>query len=149
MGSGAWKCVLNEANNKCSERKREIDKKQLLFVQQIHFILILYLFHLFHNDTVHAGKSAIHPIMVKTPDEMYDSNLNVNVDMMFGYTNYVRLNFTIFKLSNLVFIYRFRFDLFCIYSKKEGVKKSLHFIFRSVSSWFGVMFKIHRGLTIF
>lgn len=66
-----------------------------VYLFHINFILFLYLFHLFHN----VGKSAVRPIMVKTPDEMYESNLNVNVDMMFGYTNYVRLNFTIFKFS--------------------------------------------------
>lgn len=60
-------------------------------------LIILCLFHSLDNYSVHAERSAVHPIMLKTPEEMYESNLNVNVDMMFGYTNNVRLNFIILK----------------------------------------------------
>lgn len=48
---------------------------------------------------MYAEKSAAHRLMVNTPDEMYDSNLNVNVNMMFGFTNYVR--YSILPFSNL------------------------------------------------
>lgn len=83
-------------------------------------------------------KSAVHRIMVKTPDEMYESNLNVNVDMMFGFTNYVRFNFTIIK-----------FYIFYNYYISKKNFFLLNLICRNVLNWFGPMFKIHRDLTIF
>lgn len=68
------------------------------FYVYFNFIFISFIHSTITPPHVHAGKSAAHRIMVKTPDEMYESNLNVNVDMMFGFTNYVRFNFTIFKI---------------------------------------------------
>lgn len=37
-----------------------------------------------------TGKSSKNPILIESPDAMYNHNTNISIDMIFGYTNYVR-----------------------------------------------------------
>lgn len=95
-------------------------------------------------------KSAVRPILVKTPEEMYQNCADVNVETMFGYTNYVRDNYAhSFPLKELIIrkhlssfagvsfidlVWNFEFDTF------NWIPQWIQFGF--TNAWLGTEFSI-------